>query len=427
MSKRNRLFSDTVMAFLTRLRTFRLMAAFGFLAGLPLPLSGFTLTQWLAEGPVSLGAIGLTANIGLAYTLKFLWSPVFDQSPPLLRRLGRRRGWLLTIQPLLAAAVAALALTDPHVATTPTFLAAAAIAFLSASQDVAIDAWRIESFTAEQQGPALAAYVLGYRAAMLTSGAGVIWSAGQLGWHGALFAIAALLACGIIVTLLAPEPARPAAPPPPLRFADRVSAAVREPLREFLSRPGAWAILGYVGLFYLDEALAGKMLAPLYRHLGFDRAAVALATGPLALAATILGYLAGGALIGRLGMRRALIATGFSQMGFMALYVPLTMLPGNHAMLYATVIAEALVQSMAVAAFVAFLSSLCALRFTATQYALLSSVAAAASHTVGGLSGFLAAAMGWTPFYIMTTFAALPSMLLMLYILRHHPPQETEP
>ena len=414
----------TLPTFLTNPRL-ALMAAFGYLAGLPLPLSGFTLTQWLAEGQVSLGAIGLTANIGLAYTLKFLWSPIFDQRPPI--PLGRRRGWLLIIQPLLACAVAAMAMTNPVIHPLPTFAAAACVAFLSASQDVAIDAWRIESFPPDQQGPALAAYVIGYRAAMLTSGAGVIASAGLLGWHGALLVIAGLLALGIVVTLLAPEPTPPQTETTAGSLATRVTAAIVAPLREFLSRPGAWAILAYVALFYLDEALAGKMLAPLYRHLGFDRAAVALATGPLSLTATMIGYAAGGILVGRLGMNRALIATGFTQMAFMAMYVALTLLPGNHAMLYATVLAEAFVQAMAVAAFVAYLSSLCALQFTATQYALLSSVAALASHTIGGLSGFMVQALGWTPFYAIAMFAAAPSMALMLYILRRFPPVPKPP
>ncbi|MCX7381808.1 MAG: MFS transporter [Alphaproteobacteria bacterium] len=410
-----RLFADRRLA---------VMAAFGFFAGLPLPLSGFTLTQWLAEGGVSLQAIGLTANIGLAYSLKFLWSPLLDQAAP-LRRLGRRRGWLAIIQPLLALSIAALAFTSPHAHPLPTFLCAALVAFLSASQDIAIDAWRIETFPVESQGPALAAYVIGYRAAMLTSGAGVIWSATHVGWSAALLVVAGLLAVAPLVTLLAPEPPPPAATPAGAALATRISAAITGPFRDFLTRPGAWPILAYVAFFYLDEALAGKMLAPLYRHLGFDRATVALATGPLALAATMLGYAAGGLIVARLGLRRALIATGFTQMGFMSMYVVLTVSPGSLPILYATVLAEAFVQSMAVAAFVAFLSSLCAVRFTATQYALLSSVAALASHTVGGLSGFAAAALGWTAFYAIAMFAALPSMVLMLYILRRHPIQET--
>ena len=161
------------------------MAAFGFLAGLPLPLSGFTLRQWLSEGQVSLAAIGLTANIGLAYSLKFLWAPLLDQPGP-LGRLGRRRGWLLVIQPLLALACVALALSDAGGAPGWTIGAAAALAFLSASQDIAIDAWRIETFAPERQGAAMAVYVWGYRVAMLVAGAGVIASADWLGWRAAL-------------------------------------------------------------------------------------------------------------------------------------------------------------------------------------------------------------------------------------------------
>jgi MFS transporter, PAT family, beta-lactamase induction signal transducer AmpG len=397
------------------------MAAFGYFAGLPLPLSGFTLTQWLAEGGISLAAIGLTANIGLAYTLKFLWSPLLDQRAP-LAFLGRRRGWLAVIQPALALAIAAMALSNPHAHPLPTFLLAALVAFLSASQDIAIDAWRIETFPPETQGPALGAYVLGYRAAMLTSGAGVIASVGWLGWHGALLCIAALFLLALPVTLLTREPPQPSAPPAPPALSDRIAAAITDPLRDFLARPGAWLVLAYVALFYLDEALAGKMLAPLYRSLGFDRATVALAVGPISLTCTLLGFAAGGTLVHLLGMGRALIATGFTQMGFMSLYVVLTLNPGNVTLLYGVVAAEAFVQAMAMAAFVAYLSSLCTLRFTATQYALLSSVAALASHTLGGLSGFLAQALGWTTFYSVAMFAALPSMTLMLIILRRFPP-----
>jgi len=413
----------TLPPFLQDRRLFT-MAALGYFAGLPLPLSGFTLTQWLAEGGISLAAIGLTANIGLAYTLKFLWSPLLDQRPP-LAFLGRRRGWLALIQPALALAIAAMALSNPHAHPLPTFLLAALVAFLSASQDIVIDAWRIETFPPDSQGPALGAYVLGYRGAMLTSGAGVIASVTHIGWHAALLAIAALFLLALLVTLVAVrEPPRPDAPPPASRLAERIAAAITDPLRDFLSRPGAWLILAYVALFYLDEALAGKMLAPLYRHLGFDRATVALATGPISLTCTLLGFAAGGTLVAWLGMGRALIATGFTQMGFMSLYVVLTRNPGNIHLLYGVVAAEAFVQAMAMAAFVAYLSSLCTLRFTATQYALLSSIAALASHTVGGLSGFAAQALGWTTFYTVAMFSAVPSMALMLVILRRFPPEK---
>jgi PAT family beta-lactamase induction signal transducer AmpG len=398
------------------------MAAFGFLAGLPLPLSGFTLRQWLSEGQVSLAAIGLTANIGLAYTLKFLWSPLLDLRLP-LRGWGRRRGWLLAIQPLLAASCVALALSDAAATPLLTVGAAAAVAFLSASQDIAIDAWRIESFPPVLQGAAMATYVWGYRLALLIAGAGVIKGADLIGWHGALGVIAAIMAAGVLVTLAAPEPP---APPRPVATAGglraRFAAMVVAPLADFLRRPGAVAIIAYVMLFKLGEAMAGVMLAPFYHALGFDRAQVATATGPFSLAATVAGIGLGGWLVARLGLARALLWTGFIQMAAMAMYVLLAYSEGSTAVLYATVVAEAFSEGLADAAFVSYLSSLCSAAYTATQYALLSSLAAVALRTIGGLSGFVAAALGWKLFYSMTMFASGPAMLVMLYILKYYPP-----
>ena len=403
-----------------------IIAALGFASGLPLALSGFTLRQWLTEGQVSLAAIGLTANIGLSYTLKFLWAPLLDEvrPPGPLARFGQRRGWLLMVQPPLVASIAWLALSDAAAAPVMAISAAACIAFFSATQDIAVDAWRIEAFDQRLQGAALAGYVWGYRLAMLISGAGVIAAAGTIGWHGALGLVAVLSALGIIVTLLAPEP--PAIPRVQggAGWMARSVIAFRDPLRDFLARPGALVIIAYVALFNLGEAMAGVMLAPFYRHLGFDRAAVATAIGPFSLIATMSGIALGGWLVARIGLQRALISTGFIQMAAMALYVLLSTLPGNHPVLYATVICEAFVQGLANAAFLAYLSGLCARKFAATHYALLTSVAPIASHTVGGLSGFLVPLTGWTLFYTIAMAAALPGMLVMLYILRRHPPQE---
>ncbi|MDE2007942.1 MAG: MFS transporter, partial [Rhodospirillales bacterium] len=183
-----------------------LMGALGLFSGLPLPLSGFTFRLWLARGGVSLALIGLTANVGLAYSLKFLWAPLLDRARPPgpFARLGRRRGWLVPIQILLALAALALALSHPATAPGLALAAAALVAFLSASQDIAIDAWRIESFPPRAQGAAMAAYVWGYRIALLISGAGAIAASAHIGWHAALGAVAALLALAPIATLLAP-------------------------------------------------------------------------------------------------------------------------------------------------------------------------------------------------------------------------------
>ena len=412
------------MRFSSANRALLLMGAFGFAAGLPLPLSGFTLRQWLSEGSVSLAVIGLTANLGLAYTLKFLWSPALDQVPPPagLARFGRRRGWLLAIQPMLAAACLLLASGDPVRNPAVLLGAAVLIAFLSASQDIVVDAWRIETFPERQQGLALAAYVWGYRVALLISGAGAIGFAGVVGWHGALGAMAVLLALSVGVTLLAPEPvamARLGA----TSFGARLRAAVIAPFRDFWGRPGAGQILAFVMLFKLGEALAGTMAAPFYRAMGFDRAQVALATGVPGLAASLLGAAFGGLLVVRIGTGRALVLTGFVQMASMALYFALAVSHGDTRILLAKVVLENFAEAMADAAFLTYLSSLCSTAFTATQYALLSSLAAVGLRTVGGLSGLLAAALGWTNFYALTILAALPAMLLMLGLLRRFPPR----
>lgn len=403
------------------------MAAYGFVAGLPLPLSGFTFRLWLSEGGVSLAAIGLTANIGLAYTLKFLWAPLLDQARPpgALARFGRRRGWLLAVQPVLALSCALLALSNTASAPLGAVAAAALVAFLSASQDILVDAWRIESYPARRQGAAMAAYVWGYRTALLVSGAGAIKAADLVGWHGALLGVALLVAVGPAVTLLAPEP--PAEPAPRRAvdgFAARLRTAVVEPLREFLARPGAGTILAFIALFKLGEAMAGVMTAPFYRSLGFDRAAIAVASGPFSLAATFAGTALGGWLVARMGVGRALLWTGWVQTAAMGMYLLLASSAGERHVLYATVVTEAFAEGMADAAFITYLSGLCSVAFTATQYALLSSLAAIALRTVGGLSGFLAAMLGWTPFYAVCLFAALPAMLLMLRILRRFPPAE---
>ncbi|HEY2132695.1 MAG TPA: MFS transporter [Acetobacteraceae bacterium] len=397
-----------------------IMVAFGFVSGLPLALSGFTLKQWLTVNGVSAETIGLTSFISLPYTLKLLWSPGLDQIRP-FARFGRRRGWLLVVQPLLAIACLCLALSDAGSAPRFAIAAAACIAFLSATQDVAIDAWRIESFPQRLQGAATAAYVWGYRIAMLVSGAGVIAASTTIGWNAALFGIAILAALGLVVTLLAGEPrAQPPATHEAFWLA-RTIAAWRDPLRDFFARPGAIACLLYVALFYLGEAVAGAMLAPFYRSLGFNSGAVAAAIGPFSLVATLAGVAGGGWLVARIGMSRALIATGFTQMAAMAMYILLSLSPGSHTVLYETVVIEAFVQGLATAAFLAFLSGLCSPAFAATQYALLNSMASLASHTVGGFSGFLASAMGWTAFYTVAMLASLPAMLVMLYLLRRYP------
>jgi PAT family beta-lactamase induction signal transducer AmpG len=365
------------------------MAAYGFVSGLPLPLSGFTFRLWLSDSGTDLAVVGLTAWIGLAYSLKFLWAPLLDQTPPIgaLHRLGRRRGWLLLIQPMLGLAGVLLALSNPAAAPLGAFAAAACVAVLSATQDIAIDAWRIEIFPERRQGLALAVYVWGYRVAMLVSTTGVIAGAAVIGWHRALLGVAGLLACGVLVTLAARrEDASAPASGRGLRH------AVIDPVRTFLARPLAWLVMAFVALFKLGEAMAGIMTAPFYRHLTFDKAAIA-GTGPFSLTGTLVGITLGGLLVARIGVGRALLLTGTAQ-------------------------TEAFAQGLADAAFLTFLSALCAREFAATQYALLSSVPQLAIHTIGAVSGVMAASLGWTMFYAVCMAGALPGMALMLVLLR---------
>ena len=403
------------------------MAAYGFVAGLPLPLSGFTFRLWLSEGGVSLAAIGLTANIGLAYSLKFLWAPILDHAPPPfgLARFGRRRGWLLAIQPALVLAAVLLALSNPAVAPLVAVSAVALVAFLSASQDIVIDAWRIEVFPEREQGKALAVYVWGYRIALLITTSVVIGAAGRVGWPLALLFAAALIGLGVPVTMLAPEPAARVARAAVAGALGRLRAAIVDPFVEFISRPGAWTILAFVALFKLGEAMAGIMTAPFYRSLGFDRDAIA-GVGPFSLAGTLAGLTLGGWLVARIGVGRSLLWTGWAQTVAMGMYVVLAYSAGAHGILYGTVVTEAFAQGMADAAFLTYLSSLCSLAFTATHYALLSSLAAIAVHTIGGFSGILAGSLGWVRFYMLCMFAALPAMAIMLRLLRRFPPAEND-
>jgi len=405
-------------------RPLLVMLLLGFSAGLPLPLTGFTLRQWFSEANVPLGAIGLTALIGLAYSLKFLWAPVLDHAPPPLPSLGRRRGWLAPVQLLLAAAIAALALTDPARNATGTVAAAVAVAFLSATQDITIDAFRIESLPLGRQGLGLAAYVWGYRIALLVANAGVLFSVERVGWRGAFLAMALLMSVGLATTLfLAREPR------PPERAARSgigawLAAAVVAPVRDFLCRPGAWLILGFVALFKLGEALAGIMTAPFYRALGFAREEVAAVSGVFGLLATLAGVTLGGVLVAGVGTGRALVVTGLGQMLSNLMYVALAEAGRSLPLLWAQVGIENATDGLADAAFVAYLSGLTSTAFTATQYALLSSLASLPLRTVGGLSGYLAEAMGWTRFFLLTTAAALPGLAIMLVLLRRFPPAQ---
>ncbi|MBW8270489.1 AmpG family muropeptide MFS transporter [Caldovatus aquaticus] len=408
-------------------RRFLVLLALGFSAGVPLPLvAGAVLRQWFTEAGLSLTEIGLTALIGWAYSFKFLWSPLLDETrPPLgLARLGRRRGWLALIQPCLAAAILATGLTDPAAAPLATAAGAVLVAFLSASQDIVVDAYRIEILAEREQGYGLACYIWGYRAALLASGAGTLWLVGAIGWAGAYAYAAALIGIGLLAVLAAGEPAAPAVLPGGAGWRARLRAAVVEPLADFTRRPAWLGILLFVGLYKLGEAMAGTMTVPFYRQLGFAREDVATVGSVFGLAALLGGALAGGWVVARIGVGRALVLTGLGQMLSNLMYVALARAGHDMAMLWAQVGVESFTDGMADAAFVAYLSGLTSRAFTATQYALLSSLATIPLRTAGAASGWLVErlGLGWADFFLITTAAALPAMAIMLWLLARLPP-----
>ena len=397
----------------------------GFSSGLPLALTFATLSFRLAELGISRTAIGLFALVGVPYSVKFLWSPVIDRMtiPVLTRWLGRRRGWALAIQPLLGLAILALGLVDPRGAPGLTALLALWVAFLSASQDIVIDAYRIELLRPEEQGAGAAATQWGYRFGMLAASAGALYAASFAGWCFAYGLMAALMLVGIVTVWMTPEPAgSPPEPMPGPTAAARIIAwlrrAVVAPFADMLTRERALAILAFVVLYKFGDALAGTMSNPLYVSLGFTKVEVANIGKIYGFAASLAGLALGGVVVLRLGVMKALFLCGVLQM-FANLMYALQVWAGHNVFTLAlTIGAENLMGGMGSAAFVAYLSGLCTIAFTATQYALLSSLAAVGRTTLSASGGALADALGWTPFFLIATAACLPGLALLYWIMR---------
>ncbi|MDW8468137.1 MAG: MFS transporter [Burkholderiales bacterium] len=389
-------------------RRMLLMLALGFASGLPLALTAGTLQARLAAEGADIVAIGWFALVGQPYTYKFLWAPLMDRyAPPFL---GRRRGWLLLTQLALAAAIAFMGTLSPRDSAWLLGATALVVAFLSASQDIVFDALRADSLRPEERGAGAAASVFGYRIAMLVSGAGALILADRwLGWTATYWLMAALMAIGMIATWFAVEPEPSGAPPKSLE------EAVAKPFAEFFARPGAAALLALVVLYKLGDAFAGNLTtAFLLRGPGFSLTEVGAVNKGLGLAATIAGALAGGALMTGLGLYRALLAFGLLQAVTNLGFVWLAAAGRDYAVMVAVVGLENLAGGMGTAAYVALLMALCDRRFSATQYALLSALAALGRVYVGPAAGYLVDALGWGEFFLFTFAAALPGLALLV-------------
>ncbi|WP_207480300.1 AmpG family muropeptide MFS transporter [Arenibaculum pallidiluteum] len=416
----------------------------GFASGLPLALVGATLNVWLTESNVSRAMIGLFALISIPYSFKFVWAPLIDRLrlPWLTATLGRRRGWAVLIQVLLAAALLAIGQTDPVAGLWWTAAMALVVAFLSASQDIVVDAFRVEILDEPQYGAGAAAVVLGYRFGMLASGAGALYLASVLPWSTVYAVMAALMGIGVLTMLLNREPGAAATPEsraieagvadwlaarPALRGrrAETLAwlhSAVVAPFRQFMTRRNWVLILLFIALYKLGDAYAGVMSATFYIQTGFTKIDIANVTKVFGIWATIGGGVVGGLLVGRIGILRSLMLCGLLQMVSNMMFVLLAHAGPEIPWLIATVLVENVSGGMGTAAFVAYLSSLCNAAYTATQYALLSSLAALGLHSVAATSGLAAEQLGWPGFFTLSAALALPALLVLTVLVRRDPP-----
>ena len=377
----------------------------GFSSGLPLLLTGSTLQAWMTDEGVDLAVIGIFSLVGLPYALKFLWAPLMDRWVP--PYLGRRRGWTLLTQILLVGSIFLLGMANP--AANPGLLAlmAVLVTFFSASQDIVLDAYRRELLVDEELGLGSSVYINGYRIAMLASGGGALFLADVLPWS-AVYAIMALcMIFGIITTFIAPDPPDEALPPKTLK------EAVVEPFVEYFRRDGALVILTFILLYKIGDTMAAHMTTPFFLGEGFTKSEIAAVVKSFGLIATIGGAFAGGLMMLKWGIHRALWIFGGLQMVSTAGFAILALYGKSMTALAAVIGIENVCGGMGTSAYAAYMASITNKRFTATQYALLTSLMGVPRVIAAAPTGYLAKEMGWVGFFVFCTLIALPGMWLL--------------
>jgi MFS transporter, PAT family, beta-lactamase induction signal transducer AmpG len=380
----------------------------GFASGLPLFLTSKTLQAWMTVEGVDLSAIGFISLVGIPYSFKFLWSPLLDRfAPPFL---GRRRGWLVPIQIILIVAIASMALQNPSQNLQFLAINAVAIAFFSATQDIAVDAYRTDVLEERELGAGAAVFVLGYRIALLVTGSLALILADRTSWPVVYSVLAVLMIIGLLASFWAPEPDRKARPP------ESLAEAVCLPFVEFFQRIGlvrGIAILVFIVLYKLGDAVAANMSTPFLLKTGFSQTDIGAIQGGMGLIATIVGTLAGGALLSQWGINRSLWIFGGLQAVSNLAYLVLAQLGRDYAFMTLTINIENFCAGLGNAAFLAFFMSLCNARFSATQFALLSSLMALSRDILVAPAGKIAEATGWPLFFLISFVVALPGLLLL--------------
>jgi MFS transporter, PAT family, beta-lactamase induction signal transducer AmpG len=385
----------------------------GFASGLPFNLigNGKAFQAWMTASGVDLTTIGLFSMVGLPYSLKFLWAPVLDRYVPPI--LGRRRGWLLITQILLLVAIAAMSVHNPRTGLQALAINAILIAVFSASQDIAGDAYRTDVLEDREMGAGAAIWVLGYRIALLVTGSLAFILAERLTWGVVYLLLSALMLAGIITTFLAPEPVSPEAPPKTL------GEAVVLPFADFFQRSGPGfgiLVLVFIVLYKYSDALAGSMTTPFLLKTGFTQTEVGVALGGVGLFSIIAGSLVAGFAIARIGVNKSMWLFAIFQALSNLTYYGLALAGRNHSFMVMAIIVENFGFGLVSSALVAYIMSMCNRRFSATQFALLSSLVAASRDILVAPGGKIAESMGWPTFFLITVVAGLPCIALLPFI-----------
>lgn len=408
------------------------MLALGFSAGLPLLLVLGTLSFRLREAGVARTDIGYLSWVGLVYAFKWAWAPLVDRLPiPLFTRLmGRRRSWLLLAQALVIAGLVGMALADPRAGLRPLVWCALLVAFGSATQDIALDAFRIESAETRKQAALAAAYQTGYRMAMIWAGAGVLWIAAwteiagtagyqNAGWKAAYLVMAASMVVGVLTVLVSSEPVRRVLPPA-RNAAEWLHSVLVEPFADFIRRYKwqAALILALIAIYRISDVVMGIMANPFYVDMGFTKDEVATVSKIYGVVMTLVGAFVGGVLSMRFGVMRVLMLGAVLSAGSNLLFAWLAMRGHDLGLLIFVVSADNLAGGIASAAFIAYLSSLTNISYSATQYALFSSLMLLLPKFLAGYSGVFVDAYGYAPFFVATAALGLPVLVLVALAAR---------
>jgi MFS transporter, PAT family, beta-lactamase induction signal transducer AmpG len=381
----------------------------GFASGLPLNLTGSTLQAWLASEGIDIKAIGIFSLVSFPDVRKMFWAPLLDRYlPPLL---GRRRGWILIYQVALAFAIAIMGWNSPTKAPYLLGLVAIAVAFLSASQDIVIDAYRVDVIPPPERALAAAATAFGYKSAAMFAGTFTLILADYLGWRTAYGLVALVMALTVFATLWAPEPVTPGRPPTSL------AAAVVDPLRELLSQRGAWGFLLLILLYKIGDAFALSLYSAfMIKGVGFSMTQLSIGGKLNMTISTMIGTALGGWFYLRWGLFRSMLTFGIAQALTNLLYMWLALAGKKLWLMVLATSVDNLAGGMGQAAFVAFVMAQCSVNFSATQYALLSALAAVPRVTIGALAGQVVAAIGWAKFFVVTFATAMPGLALLIIL-----------